>query len=83
MMEIIKQTLARIPDETPKPFVLGILFWICVAALMPLAVLFIYLKWRTVYLALFWIMFSLVVCFGLCVLWFLVEVFTGRRTTWR
>ena len=82
-MGIINKLLARIPDDAPKPMVIGMLLWVCVAVLMPIAVLFIRMEWRAPYLVLFWFMFFLVVCFGLCVLWFLVEYFTGRRTTWR
>ena len=83
MKELLRRLEARIPDDAPKPWVLGILIWIVVAMLMPLAALFLYLEWRGPYLVLFWFMFALVLCFMGCVLWFMVEFLTGRRTTWR
>jgi hypothetical protein len=83
MKVLIERIDARIPSDAPKPWVIGILIWFGIAALMPVAILFIYLEWRGPYLALFWFMFVLVLCFLGCVLWFFVEFLTGRRGTWR
>lgn len=83
MRGLIERIDARIPDNAPKPWVIGLLLWLAVAALMPLAIMFIYLEWRGPYLVLFWFMFALVLCFLGCVLWFFVEFITGRRSTWR
>jgi hypothetical protein len=83
MKDVIRRLDARIPDHAPKPWVLGILIWIVVAMLMPVAVLLSYLEWRALYWVLFWFMFALVLCFMGCALWFMVEFLTGRRTTWR
>jgi hypothetical protein len=83
MRELIRRIDARIPSDAPKPWVIGILIWLGAAALMPFAILLIYLEWRVPYLVLFWFMFALGVCMIGCVLWFFFEFFTGRRTTWR
>lgn len=83
MRGLIKHIDARIPGDAPKPWVIGILIWLGIGALVPLALLFIYLEWRGPYLAVCWIMFALGVCFLVCVLWFFVELLTGRRSTWR
>jgi len=83
MKELIERLEARIPDDAPKPWVLGILAWIVVAMLMPFAALLIYLEWRGAYLVLFWVMFALVLWFMGCGAVVYGRVLMGRRSTWR
>ena len=83
MRALLERINNKIPDTAPKPFVLGLIAWLMAAALMLFAFLFAQLKWMGLYHAVFTLMFLLIVGFMGCVIWFLIEHATGRRTPWR
>ena len=83
MFAPFKRIMDKIPDNAPKPIVLGVFFWIAAAVLMALAVFLVQLKWMGLYQMVFALMFVLILGFIGCVAWFLVEFMTGRKTTWR
>jgi fatty acid desaturase len=53
------------------------------AALMLFALLFAQVEWMGLYQLVFALVFLLIVGFLGCVVWFLIEHATGRRTPWR
>ena len=80
---LIKRLNNQIPDNVPKPLVLGLILCLAGASLMLLAFLLAQLKWMGLYQIVFWLMFVLILGFLGCVVWFLIEFTTGRRTPWR
>ena len=83
MRALLERINNKIPDNAPKPFVLGLVAWLMAAALMLFALLFAQLEWMGLYQLVFALVFLLIVGFLGCVVWFLIEHATGCRTPWR
>ncbi|WP_036549751.1 hypothetical protein [Nitrincola lacisaponensis] len=83
MLDPLNRMSRMIPDNAPKPFVLGILLWFIAAALMLLAFGLTQLDWTALYKVVFSLMLLVIIGFMACVVWFLVELITGRKTPWR
>jgi len=83
MRALLKRLNNKIPDNAPRPFVLGLILWLIVAALMSLAFLLSQLRWMGLYQIVFTVIFVLSLGFLGSVVWFLIESITGRKTPWR
>lgn len=83
MRALLDRLISKIPDDTPKPFVLGLILWFVGATLMLPAFVSAQLKWMGLYQFVFFLIFIAILGFMACVVWFLIEFTTGRRTPWR
>jgi hypothetical protein len=80
---MFNRLLAEIPGHWPKAGVIGILLWCVTFALIVPAIIFGVLHWHTALVMVLILMFLLVICFMVCVLWLMTEHIFGRVTPWR
>jgi hypothetical protein len=68
-----------IAEGAPVFWVLGISSVLCGAALGILSAVFLILDWRFLAVVISWVFGALTACFGVCVVWFVVDALTARE----
>jgi len=77
---LFKYIDSKIPDDVPKPWVISILIWLIIVAILMPILLLSNLKLMLLYRLVFIITFTLTIGFIACVIWLLYDFFTGNKT---